>query len=714
MTGASTRDSAARAFEEISRRAADLRAELQRAIDILLHGKVAPRDDETTGAVVDVDTLELTVRGWRHLLPADPVIRRTVAELVVARFGSALARCPQLVATMELRSIEFGGAAPEDATVEGGDERDPRSLEDALERVDLPGGATLFERGEVGDSLYVITRGRLRLVLDGDGDESMVRELGPDQTVGETALLTGDVRRGTVVAIRDSVLYRLGREDFERFAMTHPTATHSILATLAQRLNRPPVRGRAAVVPTNIAVLPAGRDAPVRAFADAFSRFMADYASTTLVTAGLVEDAIGEGAIDADPASRLGVRVHDHLSALEERYEHVISLSEDVTSPWSVKCAREADLIVLVGRAGASPELNPLEERLFDSSQAISRSRVQLVLVETHAETTPVGTAAWLERREVEVCHHLHLEWRSHFARLARFVVGAPVGLVLSGGAARAFAHVGVLRALRDAGIPIDIICATSAGALIGGQFAMGWSPERIVQVDHEIFGRSRRKLLDLVPPFTSLIGSTRFNSVLDEIFAGIRIEDLWIQFMCTTTDLTSAQGCTHRQGPLRLFVRASCSLPMVMPPVTHHGHLLADGGIMNGVPVDPLLAVSNVGTLIVVNVTNPFYSADEAYNYDDSLPLRRVLNSRLNPFADKLVAPGIFDVLMRSLEIGSKSLEPAQIAKADIYVRPDVAGFGYTDVMYMADIVAAGHRAATARLAELGTPNIPFAGPPR
>jgi predicted acylesterase/phospholipase RssA len=334
------------------------------------------------------------------------------------------------------------------------------------------------------------------------------------------------------------------------------------------------------------------------------------------------------------------------------------------------------------------------------------------VLVESAAERTPVGTEPWLRQRPVEMCHHLHLEWRSHFARLARFIVGAPVGLVLSGGAARAFAHIGVLRALRDAPIPIDIVIGTSAGSLIGGQFAMGWSPERIEQVSAEVFGGPKRRLLDFVPPYTSLIGSTGFNATLDTIFGDVRFEDLWIQFLCTTTDLTLATGITHRRGRLRPFVRASCSLPMVMPPVTHEGHLLADGGIVNNVPVDPLLEVASVGMLVVVNVTSPFYTADEAYNYHDSLSIRRVLNGRFNPFAEKLVAPGILDVLLRSLEIGSKGLEPAQIAKATVYVRPDVSRFGYTDIAALPDIVAAGEREAVAGSPSSGRPPSPSPGP--
>jgi NTE family protein len=590
---------------------------------------------------------------------------------------------------------------------------DTTELERVLERIDVPGGTELFHRGDPGDSLYVITRGRLRVLLDEDGDVK-TQELGRDQTVGELAPLTGEPRQGTVVAVRDSVVYRLSREDFERCVLTNPVLMRHLLVSLAQRLSRPAQRGRSTAETTNIAVLPAGSGAPVQAFAEALHRFLAGYTDTALVTAESLERTVGAGAIEAHPASSLGTRVHEHLSALEEGFRQVITVADDESSAWAVKCARGADVILLVGEAGRSAALNGLEARLFDASHNVGTARLHLVLIEPEAETTPKGTEDWLRDRRVEMCHHVHLARPTHFARLSRFIVGAPVGLVLSGGAARAFAHLGVMRALREASIPIDIVAGTSAGALVGAQFAMGWPPETIERVASELFGGPKRRMLDFIPPTTALIGATRFNAALDAVFGRTRFEDLWIQFLCTTTDLTSAQPLTHRQGMLRPAIRASCSLPMVMPPVTHNGHLLADGGIMNNVPVDPLLDVTNVGTLIVVNVTSPFYNADEAYNYDDEIPLRRVLSSLVSPRRHKLIAPGIVDVLMRSLEIGSKSLEPPQRAKADVYIRPDVSHHGYMDVADIAEIVAAGYTEATARLAEVSLADIPFAARPR
>ena len=113
------------------------------------------------------------------------------------------------------------------------------ALARALQRVDLVAGTTLFAQGDPGDSLYVIVRGRLRLVITDAAGEALVRELGPGQTVGELALLTGEPRNGTVVAIRDAVVYRLGTDEFDRTARSHPDVTRTMLATFASRLNHP-------------------------------------------------------------------------------------------------------------------------------------------------------------------------------------------------------------------------------------------------------------------------------------------------------------------------------------------------------------------------------------------------------------------------------------------------------------------------------------------
>lgn len=661
----------------------------RRAIDIFLNGANSAQDS------IELDDMQVLVSAGADLdtiLPASPDERVQLAAALRARFGDQLDAAPELTALL-------GSGPPGEPSTA----TPPESLDHAFDRVLLPAGTTLFTDGDHADSVYVITQGRLR-VVSGDG-ETLLAELGPGQTVGEMALLTGDKRQGTVSAIRDAVLYRLERQDFDRFCIAHPNAMHHMLVSLAHRVNAPTQRIQRRAVPTTIAVVPAGQDATAAAsaFAVELTRFLAVHRSARLVSAETVAAAVGSSALT-------DTSVAEHLAALEADHDHlVLATDDDRRSPWAERSLRQADRILVVGRADAHERPNELEAWIAGAGAESLHAGSELVLIEPHGDRTPTRTARWFAGRSVDAVHHVHPGMASHIARLCRFLVGEPFALVLSGGASRALAHIGVLRALREVGYPVDVVVGTSAGALVGGQYAMGWNPELIAQRNATIFGGSKRKLLDFTPPFTSLIGSAGFNAALDEVFGDVAFEDLWIRFACTTTDLTSAASRTHQRGRLRQFVRASCSLPMVMPPVPLDGHLLADGGIMNNVPVNPLLELTDVGALVVVNVTNPFYAANEDYNYDDSLAFRRVLNSRLNPWAEKLVAPGIFDILMRSLEIGSKSLEPQQIAKADVYIRPDVSDFGYTDVERIDEIIEAGYVAAAEALADWDLPVIPF-----
>jgi NTE family protein len=225
-----------------------------------------------------------------------------------------------------------------------------------------------------------------------------------------------------------------------------------------------------------------------------------------------------------------------------------------------------------------------------------------------------------------------------------------------------------------------------------------------------ELFAGPRRQILDYTLPTTSIVGSVSLNRALHKIFGDHRIEDLWVPFLCTISDLTAAELVVRDAGLLRDAVRASCSLPVLLPPVVGpDGHLLADGGVLNNLPVMPLLNRMAVGTLVLVNVTSPFYTADEPYDYFDSMPLRRVLNSRFNPLSRRLVAPGIGQVLLRALEIGTKSLEPEQIARANIYIRPHFDSASYTDTSHLPAIIRAGYEAAQVALSGWDSSGIAF-----
>ena len=596
-------------------------------------------------------------------------------------------------------------------------------LERSLTRVALEAGEVLYREGDAGDSLYVVVAGRVRLLAGVPGAEQAIRDLGPGELVGEAALLTGEPRTATVIAVRDTELYRLSSASAEHSLVADLSAMCRKVTTLARRpaggrtdipAGRPSVR--------NVALAAAG-DTPladVARFGEVLGAFLSRHLRVTVLSPRTVEAAVGVGATagkdTAEPAGLTG-----WLSDQEDRHDLVVylpspgpevqeaRLNAEAPSFWDRLCARQADVVLLVARADASPRPGPAEQRL-PAGSVTSSARRELVLLHDDITTVPGQTAQWLSQRQVSRAHHVVATQPAHLGRLARFLTGRPVGLVLSGGGVRGFGHVGVLRALEEHGIPVDVICGTSAGALVGGQFAMGWDAEGLERRNIKLFGGPRRRLMDYTIPTTSIVGSASLNRILDSIFADRQVEDLWIPFMCTISDLTAAELIVRGTGSLRDAVRASCSLPVLLPPVVGpDGHLLADGGVLNNLPVAPLVSHVAVGPLIAVNVASAFYTADEAYGYTDSLPLGRVVRRRLNPLAPRLVTPGIVQVLLRTLEIGTKSLEPEQIAQADVYIRPSFDLSSYTDTTRLPSVIQAGYEAACETLSRWDSSGILF-----
>ena len=123
----------------------------------------------------------------------------------------------------------------------------------------------------------------------------------------------------------------------------------------------------------------------------------------------------------------------------------------------------------------------------------------------------------------------------------------AAVGLGLGGGGARGFAHIGSLRALEEAGIPVDVVAGTSMGANIAAQAAMGWSPDRMVEVNRRIW-------IEIAPqkkftlPVVSILGSKKALECGRLMYDDYDIEDLWLPFYCVSSNLTTARRpCTAR-----------------------------------------------------------------------------------------------------------------------------------------------------------------------
>jgi predicted acylesterase/phospholipase RssA/CRP-like cAMP-binding protein len=734
---------AAQALAAIDARVRKVLHQLHQAIAVFSGGEDGRVPDGSADSLIlTAHDLDRAIDSWPPLVPGDREIRAALLHTVVRRAGLSSTMFPAVAAALGAGDrqvaeafrarygIDIAQAMAQVPVLPPRRDFGPRTaldaqrwldLERSFTRVTVEAGDVLFREGDVGDSLYVVVTGRVRMLVGEPGAERAIRDLGPGELIGEMALLTGEPRTATVVAVRDTELYRLSGQSVEQYLFSDVSVMRRIMTTLARRLAQAPSAASAAQASVSSIALVAAGDIPapeVARFGEVLGAFLSGHLRVAVLSPRTVEAAVGTGAT-ADHEGAEAAGLAGWLRDQEDRHDLVLyapspgpeAPSRGLGDPgfWDRLCVREADVVLLVGRAGASPRLGPAEQRLLAGHTA-RKARRELVLLHDDLRPGTWQTGQWLSQRQLGRAHHVVPDDPAHLGRLARFLLDVPVGLVLSGGGVRGFGHAGVLRALHEDGVPVDVICGTSAGALVGGQFAMGWTPGQLERRNVRLFGVPRRRLMDYTIPTTSIVGSVQLNRVLNVIFGDRRVEDTWIPLLCTITDLTAAELVVRDAGSLRDAVRASCSLPVLLPPVVGpDGHLLADGGVLNNLPVLPLVNRTALGALILVNVTAPFYTADEPYDYSDSLPLGRVLRSRLNPLASPLIAPGIGQVLLRVMEIGSKSLEPGQIARADVYIRPRFDSSSYTDTTQLPSVIRAGYEAAREALSGWDNSGIPF-----
>jgi NTE family protein len=552
-----------------------------------------------------------------------------------------------------------------------------------LETISLRRGEILVRQGETADALFVVVTGRFRITLA--GQQRIIAEIGPGQPIGEIAFLAGGARTATVTALRDSVVLRLGREEFDALAARNPSILRTLTVTLARRMAEanvsvaPPPDPR----PRTITLIRAGGGTIPPAFLDGLIQTFSRTHRNLLLRAETMGAFLPAGArLDSAEASRA-------LNALEGTYDHVIFLADNDLTAWSEKAIRQADLILSVGPHDADAGLNALERLALELLPADAH---RLVLL--HSTRKPIGgTARWLTPRKVCMHHHVALDRPGDMERLARFINGTALGLVCSGGGAYCAAHVGLYKAMMQSGLEFDIVGGTSGGGAMTAAFAMGTEPDSVDRAIHDIFVTNKAMRRYTWPRY-SLLDHTHFDRQLANHYAGIDIEDLWMPYFAVSTDLSSHTLHRHRRGDLWAAVRATGSVPVLLPPYyTEDGHMLVDGAIMDNVPVSVMHELKS-GPNVVVSFELPTLERFEV-EYG-SLPGRNQLLKRmLSPFARSTLprAPGVGTVLMRSMMANRQDFERHLRATDLLLVPPIPRGMGVLDWNRHDELSAAAFR---------------------
>ena len=532
----------------------------------------------------------------------------------------------------------------------------------------LPGGRPLFKPGEPADSLYLLKSGSLGVFDDRSPEDAaeLTQLIAAGESVGAASLLGGEQRVRTVRALRDSELLRLDRDAFERLLGRYP---HAMLGVARMAIERLQQRDRGADqpgAPRTFAILPIDRSVPARVLAMQLAQALGAYGSC-----GVIDGELG--------AERSG----DWFAEREAKLRFVIYLDASDDPLWRQRCLRQADVLLLPALA-AQPARTWPEAALLDPRRTGHRTR-HLVLLHAGHQVSLGAAQRWRAPFAGELRHH-HICHGSDIVRLARLVSGHGRGLVLAGGGARGVAHLGVLRALHEAGHAFDAVGGTSIGAIIGAGLACGWELEAMTENLRRAFVNGR-PLSDWTLPLVAMTRGRRASLMLQRAFGVLEIEDLPLPYFCVSTRLSGGGMAVHRRGPLWLWLRASSAIPGVLPPVLHQGGVHVDGALVNNLPTDVMAAdgIAHITALDIRADIALLTTAEESA----TPPLWRLLLQR----RQDIRRPGLVSTLVRAGMVNGETASEQRRERANLLITPSLDHIGMLDWKDWQRAIDAGYR---------------------
>jgi predicted acylesterase/phospholipase RssA len=471
-----------------------------------------------------------------------------------------------------------------------------------------------------------------------------------------------------------------------------------IAVQMVQRLRRLSQRDQTRSRPLTLALLPASNG--VEGFGARLAAAFAQHGATLHLSRTQTGTMPLTGDLDASADAPDAVA---WMNAQEQHHRVIVYEADAEDTAWTRRCLQQCDRVLVVARAAEQPHLASIQALLARSSQPHVRPRTEMALLHPDMSQMPHNTNAWLTLCPIEQHYHIADDQPAHVERLVRFLTGRALGLVLGAGGMRGSTHIGVIRALAELGITPDAVGGCSAGALIAAQVALGWTPQRMLdEGERELVAKNA--LRELTLPLVAFNSGKRLSRAFHTMLGDVKIEDLWMPYFCISGNMTTAQMEVHQRGPLWRYVRASTALPGIYPPVLdENGDLLVDGSIFNNVPADVMRRVVGNGTVIAVDVGREL-SGKRNFRFGDSVSGWSLLLQRLNPFGRKQRVPGIIRILTRTTALNGLAARPAQVAQADLLLKPPIEDFGLFDMKGYRAIHDIGYRDTLNKAREWGS----------
>jgi NTE family protein len=530
--------------------------------------------------------------------------------------------------------------------------------------VHLEKDALLFRQGDTSDYLYILAEGLLAAHLKmPSGEEKIVGHIKVGETVGELGIFSRQPRTLTVKAISDTLLFRLSQKAFEQCYRKYPSILFHLLQPVVTRSQKTiELLSQDNPHSKHILIMPVTPQVPFSALQTMLKKHIASCPDTMM----LIEDEL-----DAGLAKNNAPKWIDYLDKLDHDYTTIICLAKSYQSPLLQAFLEKVDQIYFVANGNSRPEYHPFVDQILNNPPA--HIKKNHILIHLHDDShQPVYTLPWLSNQQFAFHHHIRHYHDEDAQRLLRFITGKTTGIVLGGGGNRGWSHVGVIKALLEARVPIDMVGGTSIGGIAGAC----WLTSQTYDELFEKFCRTMEmayhpfRLTNFTWPVISVLSSKKITDAFIEAVGKHQcIEDLWIPFFCVSSNLYLKKEAVHTQGLLWESVRASGSIPGIVPPMVIDGQIHVDGGLLNNLPVDVMRNFLGKHSRIIAVKLSSQSEEDIRYSFPPVLTFTETLLTQLGLKKKKYKFPPFFDMFIESLLLGSYWREIQCSAQADLLI---------------------------------------------
>ncbi len=526
--------------------------------------------------------------------------------------------------------------------------------------LNLDAGDYLFKQGDTQNAFYIVLSGRFRALLQTASGINILGDVSAGEPVGELSLFTKAPRSASVVALRKSVVLQLNEADYLELVQKFPVFAHTLTNFVISRLNRNAFQQRMGAAPKNIAIINLQPEHDLSPWTDDIK---------------LQLDAMAVGINVYYHDSQLTNKLETLFDEIENHDGINLLVCDDQHTEWANQCIMYCDLVLVVSDFYASTAIYPIEEHLKLYAGDILSKKTYLLLLHPEDAPLPVHTRRWFEGRNLDLHLHIRKNNDRDIRRFSRIITHQAVGLVLGGGGAKGFAHVGAAKAMLETGIEFDFVGGTSAGALYGTM--MSFTDFDIPKVMEFCRIGVTRKLTsnDYNYPIISLMTGRKMRAYLKEMLGETHHEDMWINTYSVSTNYSTASLKIHETGLSRLQIEASIAIPGVFPPVIIDRHLHVDGGVMDNLPIEAMYQ-KPVRHVIAVSLSSQSPHLVEI----DSVPSAWALfrNKFTKKYRYRL--PKMASLLINSLTLNSAQKQAITKSQVSIYLEMDLQKYGILD----------------------------------